>query len=340
VHHRIRSIALLLLKLAVSGGLVYFVLAGINFDDVARQLGDASVLLAGAASLVMLASHLLGVMQWRVFLRAQRLEMSFSRCVVYYYTGQFFNNLLLSSVGGDIVRMFDVAYNEKVRKGRVLASILVDRVFGLVCLIMIGLIALPFFIAREPSNLVPVMLLYAVFAGVMLLFWLFVMSRYARHLTMHLVQRLPVARLRRAGFHFLRTFYCYRRTPGAFLRALGWGLTNQAVKMGVAFITLAALTGSPGAVEPLWVIVFVPILGIVKVLPISIMGIGPHELAGRNLFGAVGVAASLTMSFLFLYQIVAILSNLACGVFLPGRRFGPRCIIEKGNRRSDALPHI
>ena len=116
MHHRIRSIALLLLKLAVSGGLVYFVLAGINFDDVARQLGDASVLLAGAASLVMLASHLLGVMQWRVFLRAQRLEMSFSRCVVYYYTGQFFNNFLLSSVGGDIVRMFDVAYNEKVRR--------------------------------------------------------------------------------------------------------------------------------------------------------------------------------------------------------------------------------
>ena len=324
MHQRIRSLILLLAKLAVSTGLVVFVLSGIDYEQVARQLGDASVVLAGLASLVMLASHFLGVMQWRVFLRAQRLDLPFGRCLVYYYTGQFFNNFLLSSVGGDIVRMFDVAYNEKIRKGRVLASILVDRVFGLVCLIMLGLVALPFFIARQPANLAPVLVLYTVFAGIMVLFWFFVMSRYARHLAMRLVQKLPVVRLRRAGFHFLRTFYCYRRTPGAFVRALGWGLTNQAVKMGVAFITLAALSGSGVAIEPLWVIVFVPILGIVKVLPISIMGIGPHELAGRNLFGAVGVAASLTMSFLFLYQIVAILSNLVCGVFLPGRRFGER----------------
>lgn len=324
VHQRIRSLIFFLGKLAVSITLVLLVLSGIDYEQVIQQVGDASLVLASLAGLVMLASHFLGMLQWRVFLRAQRLELSLGRCLVYYYTGQFFSNFLLSSIGGDIVRLFDVAYNEKIRKGRVLASILVDRVFGLVCLIMLGLIALPFFIARQPSNLVPVVVLYGIFSGSIVLFWFFILSRSVRHLAMRLVQKLPVARLRRVGFHCIRTFHCYRRTPGVFLRALGWGLTNQAVKIGVACITLAALPGPGLAIEPLWIIVFIPILGIIKVLPISIMGIGPHELTGRNLFAAVGVAASVSMPFLFLYQIVAILSNLACGIFLPGRRFSER----------------
>lgn len=312
----LRKTIFFVLKLGVSVLLVWFVLSGINLEEVIGRLGEASPVLVALAGLVMLGSHLLGVFQWRVFLRALRIDLPLKRATTYYYTGQFFNNFLLSSVGGDIVRMFDVSYNEKIRKGRVMASILVDRVFGLVCLVTLGWLALPFFAVSGAGNLAPVLLLYSVFAGVIALFWLFVFSRRVRHVCMHLVKRVPLARLRQAGFHFMRAFSCYRRTPVAFVKALGWGLLNQVVKMAVALLTVLALAGSFDAINPLHIVVFVPILGIVKVLPISIMGIGPHELAGRNLFAGVGASVDLAMSFLFLYQLVAIGSNVASGFFL------------------------
>jgi len=101
-----------------------------------------------------------------------------------------------------------------------------------------------------------------------------------------------------------------------FVRAFFWGVGNQILKMGVSFLALAALGGFDMGIPLHAVMLFVPILGAVKILPISVMGIGPHELVGQRLFALVGVPADFALSFLFLNQIVAIISNIACGVFV------------------------
>jgi hypothetical protein len=106
-----------------------------------------------------------------------------------------------------------------------------------------------------------------------------------------------------------------------FVRALFWGLANQIVKLGVAFLILLAFPGAAAGVPVYAFILFIPILGLVKALPISVMGIGPHELAGQKLFAAVGVAGDFALSYLFLSQIVAIASNIACGIFVGTRKW-------------------
>ena len=311
-------------KLAVSALLLYWVFLGIDLDQVLAVLKGASIPLAFLAFAVMFVSFGLGAMQWRIFLKAQRLYVPPARALTYFYTGQFFNNFLLSSVGGDVVRLIDVSRGEGARSGRVLASILVDRVFSLVCLLTIGLTALPGYISLHGASAYSfTVYLYALFASAILVFWIFILSRRARYFAMRLAQHLPFARLRRVVFHLLRAFAYYRRTPGVFLRALGWGAVNQTLKIGAAFLALACLSGASGSsagIPPSALILFIPILGMVKTLPISFMGIGPHEAAGQYLFATVGVAGDFALSFLFLYQIVAIASNTASGVFLFARR--------------------
>jgi hypothetical protein len=90
--------------------------------------------------------------------------------------------------------------------------------------------------------------------------------------------------------------------------------------MGVAFLLLAALAGSFAAIPAHAVVLFIPILGLVKALPISFLGIGPHEFVGLRLFAIVGVAGDFALSFLFLYQIVGIAANILSGAFFLGRR--------------------
>jgi hypothetical protein len=300
---------------------VYWVFRGIEFDQVLTLFKGVSVPLILLAFILMFASYSLGTAQWRTFLNAQRLHVPWRRCFTYYYTGQFFSNFLFSNIGGDVVRLIDVARGESVCTGRVFASILVDRVFGLVCLIMIGLLALPGYIVHERISAFDfVAHLYGLFAVLILSFWFFVFSKRMRYFSMRLAQYLPFARLRRGIFHLFRVFSCYRRKPGVFLRALAWGIANQTLKMGVAFLVLVSLSGSFASVPPYAFIVFIPILGMVKALPISIMGIGPHELAGQWLFAKVGVAGDFALSFLLLYQIVAIASNVASGIFVFARR--------------------
>jgi len=310
-----------LFKLSVSVLLVYLALSGIEFADVLALFADVSLPLVLLAFLLMFASYALGAMQWRVFLRAQRLDIPLRRSLVYFYTGQFFSNFLFSSVGGDVVRLFDVARGEGAHTGRVFASIIVDRVFGVVCLITLGLSVLPgVFLQERISDLGLVVYIYLVFAAFMAAFWVFVFSRRLLYLVMRLAQYLPFARLRRAVFHILRVFSCYRRAPRVFARALLWGIANQTLKMGVAFLLLLALSASRASVPGYALILFIPILGLVRALPISIMGIGPHELVGQELFALVGVPGDFALSFLFLNQIVSIASNIACGFFILARR--------------------
>ncbi|MDR2734370.1 MAG: flippase-like domain-containing protein [Spirochaetota bacterium] len=309
-----KSLLFFLGKLSVSVLLIYIALRGIDFDQIQTLLLNISMPLAILACIVMFASHSLGMMEWRVFLYAQRLRIPWMRCLAYYYTGQFFNNFLISNIGGDMVRLVDVAHGERARAGRVFASIMADRVFGLACLFMLGLCALPGFAVSGDGGFV--LHIYMFFALFMLVFWLIVFSRRLCFLAMRFTQYIPIHRLRRLIFQLLRVFVCYRRNPKVFLRAFFWGMCNQIVKMSVSFLALASLGGFEKDIPIHAVMLFVPILGVVKILPISIMGIGPHEFAGQRLFALVGVAGDFALSFLFLNQIIAIVSNIACGIFV------------------------
>jgi len=321
-----KSLLVFLGKACVSVLLVYVALCGIDFNQMQALLLNISMPLAILACALMFASHSLGMMEWRAFLDAQRLRIPLARCLAYYYTGQFFNNFLISSIGGDMVRLVDVAHGEGERAGRVFASIMVDRVFGLVCLFTLGLCALPGFALGGESlaGLGFALYIYVCFALFMLAFWLILFSRRLCFLAMRLARHIPIRVLRRPAFQMLRVFACYRRTPKVFLRAFFWGIANQTVKMGVSLIAMAALGGFDTGISIPAVMLFVPILGVVKILPISIMGIGPHELAGQRLFALVGVPAGFALSFLFLNQIVAIVSNIACGIFVFARKQGAR----------------
>lgn len=304
-----------LLKLFVSAVLIAFLFAGSRtlLSQVLEQFRSASVAGLIIAVCIMFASNLLGAAQWQIFLRQAHLRLPFLRVVSYYFTGLFFNNFLLSNVGGDAVRIFDVARHEKQRTSRVLATIVVDRVFGLICLISAGSVAAFVYFLRTPK---PDMLIVSAYGlliagvGVMVLFFFSIRIRYLFFL---MARKLPFASLRKAILHFLHSLNCYGKHPGVFLRALGMGLPNQIVKVLVAWLTAISLGGEGLAL--LHFFLCIPLLGIVKVVPISIMGLGPHEIAGRRLFSSVGIAAKVSVSFLLMFQVVVMIANLLSGVF-------------------------
>lgn len=311
---------LLVSRIVISVLLIWWVFSTIDPGQLEDQLSRSSPLLIVFAFGVLLFGNFVGVAQWLVFLKGAHIPIGFGRAAVYYFTGLFFNNFFFSSVGGDAVRVFEVTRGEKKETGRVLACIFVDRIFGLLCLLLTGNLALLVF-ALQGYPVGPAVLVgYAAVDATVLVGLLCFLSRRVRFFFYWFAKRLPGRRFRLGVFHFLQVLSGYRAGWRIFLRALPWGLANQLLRMFSALLVSLALGHGSAAIAPLLCFVLVPLLGIIKVLPLSVMGVGPAEFAGKHMFSAAGVAVPLSLSFLLFNQLLVTGINLLGGLFFLFRR--------------------
>jgi uncharacterized protein (TIRG00374 family) len=126
-----------LLRLLVSGGLLFFVLRSIDLTllwERVRRMNAAWLALAVAAYA---STQVVAVWRWRRLLTAQHIEVEPKRLTESMWVSLFFNNFLPSNIGGDVVRIADTA---SAAGSKTLATtvVLVDRGLGLIALIVVA----------------------------------------------------------------------------------------------------------------------------------------------------------------------------------------------------------
>ncbi len=72
-----------------------------------------------------------------MLLKVQGIDMGWWRTLRVYFIGAFFNLFLLGSTGGDIMKIFS-AMRETASKSAALLSVMVDRMMGLVALVVVA----------------------------------------------------------------------------------------------------------------------------------------------------------------------------------------------------------
>ena len=87
-----------------------------------------SIFLAGIG--LFIAANIIISLRWYVLMRVQRLEIPFLSTVNVHFLGLFYNNIMVGSVGGDMLRVWYIAKHTHKRLEAGL-SVLVDRVTGL-----------------------------------------------------------------------------------------------------------------------------------------------------------------------------------------------------------------
>lgn len=309
---KLRTIFGFLLKFSVSGALVAVLFTMIDFSEASRIAAGSNLLLLAAAAAVFAASNLLGALQWHLLMRSLNLEIRFSDSVVHYFIGLFFNNFLPSSMGGDPVKIYNIA-REKHAVESVAAATLVDRMLGLLALSFLAVVASPFAAARIDR---PELALVApVFFGLLLAaFSIIAMpgsSRIFQPITRLIYATRPGARLKKAVAD-TRALMNPASLAGLFLLSFG----IQTLRVGVHFIVARAL--GLNELHFTSCLVVVPVLGILIMLP-SINGIGIRETGGAVLFSRwLTPAAAGTMQTAT--WLVGVAVSLAGGLFYLTRR--------------------
>lgn len=76
--------------------------------------------------------------RWLIILKSHKFKITFFEIFKLVYISSFFNNILPGSYGGDLVRIFFISKIAKKNKLKITSSILLDRIYGLFGLILLG----------------------------------------------------------------------------------------------------------------------------------------------------------------------------------------------------------
>ena len=243
----------------------------------------------GAAILLFLAQTPLLAWRWRRIVKMLHGKLALLHAVQMSLLGRLFNQVLPASFGGDAVRAW-----QSTRYGLdgtlAVHSVLIERFTGLVSLVAIVVVAVPFIWPTVAPGVnkggVYVLIgLLAVVLAAVLAMWI-----GRAHLRRQVVLARPIALMDDA--------ITATRDPVEFAWLSASGVLSNVLAIAAAFAIGTSLELSVG----LWAyIVVVPLSIIATILPISIAGWGVREGAMVSLLALFGVpnTDALALSLLF-----------------------------------------
>ena len=127
-----------LFRLGVTVGLIWYISQKIDFEEALRRVAAADPVWTGLAVFLVTAQLFVIALRWRFLARMTGDVPTYSRFARFTIEGMFFNQTLPSSVGGDAVRIYRLARVPGFGTARAIGSVLLDRAFGLLGLVLIS----------------------------------------------------------------------------------------------------------------------------------------------------------------------------------------------------------
>jgi glycosyltransferase 2 family protein len=143
-----------LLRILISVGILVVLFWRIGLGETLTILRQADLRYWLIALTLFLCSLAIRAWRWLVLIRGLGVAVDFWRLLRLYFVGAFFNAMLPSSFGGDVVRAFELT--QDTDPSAAVGTVLVDRMTGLLTLFAMGLAVLPFIARRLPVELVAV----------------------------------------------------------------------------------------------------------------------------------------------------------------------------------------
>ncbi len=289
------------LKICLSLGLLAFILKQVGWRQTWESLQRAQLSYLAVAFGLCLAGIVVRAYRWRILLAALGMQVPLSRLTALYFIGTFFNNFLPTGIGGDVVRVYELA-KESERPAESVGTVLVDRATGLLVLLLMALAALVFshrLIAPKVTAAI-VFLSLASWGGAGLILQRDWLERWG-------LLRM-VAKIKQLEAVYESVCACGLRAIG---RALAVSLVFNALLIAVNYLIALSL----GVRISLWYFfLFVPIISFLLVLPVSLSGLGIREGGYVYLFAQAGVPAPLALTMSLAFYALNVATGLIGGV--------------------------
>lgn len=285
-------------KLGLSLVLLAVLLLRTDRSDLLEAVAGAQPGWVVAALLGYLASMVISVVRWVMLARPLGFRAPFSHYLGSYFTGMYMNLFAPSTVAGDIGRALYLAGGPG-RRALAFTTVLADRGLGFVVLVWILALA----ILLQPTFPLPALVYYSawIIAPATLLAWL-----YGPQLVVRVFDRQ--SRWRRMVEGDLAPYWNDYRL---LIETSVVAVVFHFMQIGTQVLLARAL-----GLDLQWSVflVFVPIVNIAGMLPISFSGVGIREYGYLFFLGRLGIERHTAVALGLLSSGVVLASGLAGGL--------------------------
>lgn len=308
-----------IIQIFVSIALLLFVAWWVGlFSPEGRQsfvelLRSASIPMLIASVAIGVVVNLSSSLKWWMLVRARGMQASFFRVFSYYLVGQFYNLFLPTSVGGDVVRSYELGRHTG-RQADALASVFVERYTGvLVLLAAAGLAVLSQLAVFSVDFVWLSLVFFTLVLGVVA--WMIFDPRLYTWVKNWTQRKLPKTQLLFAKLDkLLHSVQVY----GQHRSALVWAFVNSLVfyVLAAVNVTITAMVFFPD-IRFVDMLIATPIIMLIMNIPFSLGNLGLMEYAYSQVFQLMGYSPALGLSVALLMRAKSLFDGAMGGVLQP-----------------------
>jgi glycosyltransferase 2 family protein len=255
----------------------------IDWSQFADRLRHGDWGLFAAAVVVVAVALAIAALRWRVFLQAAGVQADVVATLRAYWIGMFANNFLPTGFGGDVARGWIVG-RPLGSVTRALASVVVDRLSALGCLVALGWLPFVMRPSEVPNSLIVLFAIVTAAGGIVV----GVLAAGA-HYVGESGSRAPMRTARWLRGEALDAVRASVRSRSVMVRTTMLGLLYQA---GIVFATWLLARAIDIDLSFAVLAVVTPLVLIATLVPISIGGFGLREASYAALLSKVGVSTA------------------------------------------------
>lgn len=304
----------ILTKATITLALLFFLAYKMDLGELVAILLSANPILILLATLVHVLSVLLSVFRWRTILVNFDIHIDFSPLAKITFIGFFFNLFLPSGIGGDFFRAYYLSKRKDRGMSTTLTTTVLERSAGLCALLVIGTL----FASLENISVegIPLLYVFLVFItlyllGNLMLFHSWMHRKISFFLRKRHLQQIE-AKMELVYGGLSRLLGNRSSMIMAFLLSLLIQL------LAVVIVWIAALAIDIHAPFGIFLI-FVPLINLSIMVPLTINGIGLRESLFYLLFSQIGfpveMAVSLSLVTFSVYLLTAIPGSILYSLY-------------------------
>ena len=299
-----KKIVSIFFRIGISIVLLIFLFRRVDERTLFSYIKNADKAFLFLAFFVFFLSYVFSFFRWVMLLKAANIYLPLKRIVISFSGGVFFNLFLPSTIGGDFMRSVDLAAHTGKTK-EVVATVLLDRLSGYVGLVVLALTALGlgWRIIHDATILFSIFIITIILIAILItLFNSFLYVKINRMLVS------PTAgRIRDSLRQLHHEVHIFRHKKKVVLKNLLLSLMVQ-LCAPLSFYFIALSLGI--RINIIYFLIFLPIIGAITLLPISIGGLGLRDATTIFFFAKIGISKDFSfamslLSFCFILIIGA-----------------------------------
>lgn len=294
------------LRIIITAGIMIFIFSKLEVSESFEIIMDSNMIYLLISVLFMLGLSFIIALRWHQILKAYGFSVTLIKIFRVYMIAFFFNNFLPSTVGMDVVRGAYIV-KKKENLADVISTILLERWIG-----MLGIILYVTIIPLIFLNSINLSYFIYVSAGGMIISLIFIIAVWndaVYGFMSNLFSRitwLNIGNRINALYLSLRTI---RKHMHLFVINL---LLSVLIQVFFVFANYFIVLGQGLDITFVQLLIYVPLISIISMIPVTINGIGLRDWAYITFFG-LGMkeqAFSLSLTFFILLTVMSLIGGL------------------------------